>query len=61
MLDYVRRKLPSPKDKQALEAVAKAASVPYHTLLKIANGQTADPRVSTVQSLYNHLRGQRAA
>lgn len=63
LLEYVRGKLPAPSDKSALEAVAVGAEVPYHTLLKIAKGETEDPKVSTVQKLYDYFRSteQRAA
>lgn len=55
----IRSKLPAPNDKPALERVARDSKVPYHTLLKIANGQTEDPRVSTVEKLQRYF--ERAA
>lgn len=61
ILDYVRHRLPVPGDKEQLEAIAKGADVPYHTLLKIANGQTEDPRVSTVQNLFRYFQAAEAA
>lgn len=56
ILDYVRSRLPAPGDKERLEIIAKGAEVPYHTLLKIANGETEDPRVSTVQNLLQYFK-----
>lgn len=35
--------------------VAKNSGVPYHTLIKIAQGTVADPRVSTVQLLVDYF------
>lgn len=58
---YVRDRLPPPSDKGKLEEIAKGAGVPYHTLLKIAKGETADPRVSTVESLADYFKAQEAA
>lgn len=59
MLDFIKRRLPS--DKAALQAVAEGSRVPFHTLIKIANGATENPRIMTVQALYNYLREQEAA
>ena len=56
ILDYVRSRLPAASDKERLEIIAKGAEVPYHTLLKIANGETEDPRVSTVQNLLQYFK-----
>jgi predicted transcriptional regulator len=61
MLAYVKERLPAASDKAALEKVAEGAGVPFHTLLKIAKGETEDPRVSTVEALFNYLRGTEAA
>ena len=61
LLKYVRERLPAPSDREALEVIAKGAEVPYHTLLKIAKGETADPRVSTVESLIRYFREREAA
>lgn len=61
LLKYIRERLPAPGEKEQLEAIAKGADVPYHTLLKIANGETADPRVSTVENLIRYFREQEAA
>ncbi len=56
LLAYVLERLPSPSEREALEQIARGAKVPYHTLLKIAKGQTADPRVSTVESLTRYFQ-----
>lgn len=61
MLAYVKERLPAPSEKAALEKVAEGSGVPFHTLLKIAKGETEDPRVSTVESLFNYYRGIEAA
>lgn len=61
MLAYVKERLPAPSEKAELEKVAAGAGVPFHTLLKIAKGETEDPRVSTVENLFNYYRGQEAA
>lgn len=57
---YVRERLPPPSDKERLEEIAKGSSVNYHTLLKIANGQTDDPRVSTIEGLVRYFRDKEA-
>lgn len=53
---YVKERLPAPSEKARLEEIANGARVPYHTLLKIAKGETTDPRVSTVQSLVDYFK-----
>lgn len=58
MLSYIRERLPAPGEKERLEEIAKGSAVPYHTLLKIAKGETADPRVSTVENLIRYFRGR---
>lgn len=66
ILAFVLERLPKPDDlrfTERLEEIAKGAEVSYHTLLKIAKGETLDPRVSTVQDVYDYLkaREERAA
>ena len=59
LLSYVLERLPKPTDAHftaRLEQIAAGAGVPFHTLLKIAKGETADPRVSTVQHVYDYLK-----
>jgi len=48
--------LPPPNDRVGLERVAVGADVPYHTILKIAKGETTDPRLSTFEKLARYLR-----
>jgi len=61
LLKYVLARLPTPDQRERLEAIAKGAGVPYHTLLKIAKGETEDPRVSTIESLIQYFREHEAA
>lgn len=61
LLTYVRERLPAPSERSRLEEIARGADVPYHTLLKIAKGETEDPRVSTVQNLLRYFRDREAA
>ena len=58
LLDTVRKRLPGKSEKAALEEIAAGSKVPYHTLLKIANGQTADPRISTVDRLIAYFESR---
>lgn len=61
LLDYLLARLPTAAEKDRLQEIATAAGVPYHTLLKIVKGETADPRISTVDSLLKYLREREAA
>lgn len=66
ILAYVLERLPKPDDSrfnERLDEIAKGAEVSFHTLLKVAKGETVDPRVSTVQSVYDYLKAmeERAA
>jgi predicted transcriptional regulator len=56
--EYVRQRLPRPSARAELELVAKGSGVPYHTLLKIAKGETEDPRTSTVNRLVVYFRAR---
>lgn len=59
ILPYVLERLPKPGEADftdRIEKIAKGSKVPVHTLKKIANGETEDPRVSTVQNVYNYLK-----
>lgn len=60
LLDRVKSKLPPWNDREALEVVAKGSGIPFHTLLKIAKGETVDPRTSTLQSLLDFYEGRAA-
>lgn len=61
MWAYVKERLPAPSEKAELERVAEGSGVSVHTLLKLAKGETEDPRVSTVETLFNYYRGLEAA
>ncbi len=61
LMQFVRERLPAPNEREKLEVIAKGADVPYHTLLKIANGETSDPRVSTIDNLIRYFRMREAA
>lgn len=61
LFDYVKERLPAPNEKERLEEIAEGADVPYHTLLKIAKGETVDPRVSTAQNLWRYFKAQERA
>lgn len=41
--------------------VARDSGVPYHTLVKIAQGRVANPRVATVQRLLDHFNSLRVS
>lgn len=59
LLSYVLERLPqqgAPHYMQRLEQIATGAKVPVHTLIKIAKGETKDPRVGTVQSLHDYFK-----
>lgn len=56
--EYVRQHLPRADAKEELEAVATGSGVSFHTLLKIAKGETEDPRTSTVNRLAVYFRAR---
>jgi predicted transcriptional regulator len=45
-----------PTDRERLEALAALADVPYHTLLKIAKGETRNPRIRTVEKITHAMQ-----
>jgi hypothetical protein len=58
------KNLPSPEEVQAalkplsvpdLQKLADASRVPFHTLLKIRDGQTENPRLGTVRQFWLHV------
>jgi predicted transcriptional regulator len=58
-LAKVQERLPQPGAAhftERLERIAEGAQVPFHTLLKIAKGETEDPKVSTVQKLHDYFK-----
>jgi predicted transcriptional regulator len=56
--EYVLQRLPAKNEKDELELVARGSGVPYNTLIKLANGATEDPRVSTVNRLVIYYRAR---
>lgn len=56
ILDFVLNALEN--NRGEWPAIAKGADVPYSTLQKIAQGQSKDPGVRTVQRLYDYLSRQ---
>jgi len=56
ILAFVLRKLEESRGKWV--EVARDSGVPYHTLTKIAQGQSPDPRIDTVQRLVDYFNGQ---
>jgi len=56
ILAAVRRQLGATKGQWT--SVAEQSGVPYHTLVKIAQGAVANPRVGTVQRLVDHFAKQ---
>lgn len=56
ILAFVLRKLEESRGKWV--EVARASGVPYHTLTKIAQGQSPDPRIETVQRLVDYFNGE---
>lgn len=39
-------------------SIARTSGVPYHTLVKIAQGQVSNPRVATVQRLLDYFNSE---
>lgn len=59
LLAQLKEKLPAADDAAELVAIAAGSGVSIHTLRKIVTGETADPRVSTVQSLMRYYLKRR--
>lgn len=59
MLDFVKDGLNACKGEW--NDIADASGVPYSTLCKIAQGHTEDPRISSVQALFDYLTHRAAA
>lgn len=55
ILPFIQLKVSACTYKQ-LESVAVATGVPYGTLMKIKAGQTENPRIKTIQPLYDYFR-----
>jgi len=60
MLAFIRERLAG-RTQAEWRSIAEATGVPYTTLEKIAYGVTEDPRVSTVEPLFRHLKAEEAA
>lgn len=60
LLLKVRRRLPPANERDRLEEVAKESGVPFHTLLKVITGETANPRIKTVEKLLRWTERQAA-
>lgn len=54
MLEYVRARLP--ETYRELEVISEGSGVPFHTLLKIRTGETPNPRIGTLQPVYDYIR-----
>ena len=58
-LDYVRSRL-ARTPLAEFEAVSTATGVPLSTIRKLHYGEVQNPRVATVQKLYDHFKRSRA-
>lgn len=43
------------KEKGRLRSISAQSGVPYPTLTKITSGAVTDPRISTIQALYDYF------
>ena len=50
------RALLAPKKHAEMQALAKASGVPFTTLWKVRNGESADPRLETVRAIWPHIQ-----
>lgn len=50
----------SPLSYQQLEELARISGVPFHTLLKIRDGDTGNPRIDTVCKFWPHIEAAAA-
>lgn len=55
ILTFVRRKLEESRGDWV--EIARVSGVPYHTLTKVAQGSTPNPRIDTVQRLVDYFNG----
>lgn len=58
LLEQIQQQLASRKE--SLRSVSEQAGVPYHTLTKLAQGVTANPRYQTVKKLQQYFEKQAA-
>lgn len=56
ILTFVRRRLDESRGEWV--EISRVSGVPYHTLTKIAQGATPNPRIETVQRLVEFFNGQ---
>lgn len=54
ILNFVKEKLV--QNKGRLPAISRECDVPYSTLIKISQGVSTNPRVTTVQKIANFFR-----
>jgi len=54
ILTFVRRRLDESRGEWV--EISRVSGVPYHTLTKIAQGATPNPRIETVQRLVDHFK-----
>jgi predicted transcriptional regulator len=58
ILTFVRRQLAASKG--TWSDVSRQSGVPYHTLVKIAQGVVVNPRIQTLQGLADHFNSKSA-
>lgn len=59
ILSFVRRKLEESRGDWV--EISRASGVPYHTLTKVAQGTTPNPRIDTIQRLMDFFHGKAPA
>lgn len=59
ILTFVRRRLDESRGEWV--EISRISGVPYHTLTKIAQGTTPNPRIETVQRLVDYFNGHLVA
>lgn len=58
ILDYVKEQLEQRRGDWPL--ISKTTGVPYFTITNIVQGKVEDPRISTIQKLYDYFRSPEA-
>ena len=59
-LNYVKERLLA-DGKEKWDAIAEETGVSVHTIIKVARGQTKNPRFHTIDPLTKHYRSQEGA
>lgn len=59
MLDYVLQNLDAAKGRWPV--ISEKTGIPYKTLVKVAQSETKNPGIDSVQRLYDYFREQQAA